>query len=200
MKRTARTARNLPAPQCLFVMGIGHALANVAVRALALNPSLRAELMKKFRRGGSSPTFAPFSRDRADWISLNAATCKTIRGVAQACGTQEVFCLVEPVVHFGTGRSWRDLEERRGEDFHRWRPQTHGIDGVPRSSPWTREGRTRALGLGHSTYEEAHGLADETARLASEAMIDLARSMSTFMQRWPAASEDLGGPRFKLDR
>ncbi len=191
--------RGMAEAQCLFVMGTGHALANVAVRALALNPSLRSELVKEFQRGGSSPTFAPFSRDRIDWVTLNAGTCKTVRAVAQSCGTQEVIWLIEPVVQFEAGRSWRDLEERRGEDFHRWRPQTHGIDGVPRSSPWSRDGRTRALGLGHSTYEEARGLADEAARLASEAMIDLARSMKTFLQRWPAASKDLGGPRFKLD-
>jgi hypothetical protein len=36
--------RGMAEAQCLFVMGTGHALANVTLRALALNPSLRAEL------------------------------------------------------------------------------------------------------------------------------------------------------------
>lgn len=191
--------RGMAEAQCLFVMGTGHALANVAVKALALSPLMRTELVKKFRRGNSSPTFAPFSGNRADWVTLNAGTCKAIQEVAHSCGTEEVIRLIEPVTSFGTGPGWRDLGGRRGEDFHRWRPQTHGIAGVPQSSPWRSDGRTRTLGIGHSKYEEARGLADDAARLASEAMIELAQSMETFMQRWPLASRDLGGPEFALD-
>jgi hypothetical protein len=190
--------RAMAEAQCLFVIGTGHALANVAVRALALHPSLRAELIKRFRRGSSSPVFHPFSQNRADWVSLNAETCRKIRAVAQSSRAQDVIQLVETVVGFGTEQSWQDLRDRRGEDFHRWRPQTHGIEGVPRTSPWRREGRSRVLNVGHPSYEEAKGLADETARLASEAMLDLALSMEAFMEGWPVASGHLGGPKFKL--
>ncbi len=190
--------RGMAEAQCLFVMGTGHAFANVVVRALALDPSLRAELSKKFGRGRSSPTFGPFSQDRADWVSLNVDTCERIAGVAESSGAKDVIQLAESIVHFGTARTWKDLVERRGTDFHRWRPQTHGIEGVPRISPWKREGNTRRLELEHPSYEDAQGLADETARLASDAMIDLAFSMRTFMERWPPASNHLGGPRFKL--
>ena len=189
--------RGMAEAQCLFVMSTAHAIANVTVRALALHPSLRAALVKKLRRGRSSPTFDPFSQDWADWPSLNDETCNAIRAVARSSEKRDVIRLVEPVVRFGAGGTWKDLQERRGEDFHRWRPQTHGIEGVPRSSPWTRSGSTRRLDVGHPTYEDARGLADETARLASEAMIDLAISMKAFMERWPAAGKHLGGPRFK---
>jgi hypothetical protein len=190
--------RGMAEAQCLFVMGTGHAVANVAVRALALHPALREKLIEKFRRGSSSPTFAPFSQDRADWVSLNVATCEKIDEVAQSCGTQEVIRLVEPIVRFGTEQSWKNLVGRRGEDFHRWRPQSHGIEGVPRSSPWERRGNSRKLSLGHPTYTDGRDRADETASLASEAMIDLALSMKAFIERWPPASRHLGGPRFQL--
>lgn len=190
--------RGMAEAQCLFVMGAGHAIANVAVRTLALDPSLRGELTKRFRRRKASPTFEPFSMGREDWISLNTEACRSIRAAAQQYGAQEVQRLIEPVAAFGTGDSWRNLVKRRGEDFHRWRPQTHGVEGVPRTSPWERQGRTRVLGLGHPTYEDAHGLADATARLASQAMIDLATSMRAFREHWPAARGRLGGPKFKL--
>lgn len=190
--------RGMAEAQCLFVIGTGHALANVVVRMLALSPNLRAELIKRFQRGSSLPSFEPFSMERDDWVSLNAETCRTIQAVARRSGAQEVIRLIEPVAAFGLGKPWGSLLERRGEDFHRWRPQTHGIEGVPRRSPWTRRGQTRVLTFEHPSYEEAQGLADEVARLASEAMTDLAQSMNDCMDRWPAASGHLGGPRFKV--
>lgn len=63
--------RAMAEAQCLFVIGTGHALANVAVRALALDHGLRAGLSKRLRRGSVSPGFRPFSQDREDWVSLN---------------------------------------------------------------------------------------------------------------------------------
>lgn len=188
--------RAMAEAQCLFVIGTGHALANVAVRTLALDPGLRVELVRRFGRTSVKPTFDPFSQARADWVSLNHDTCKAIRAVARSHGAQEVIELVEPVAALEHGSTWRALEERRGEDFHRWRPQTHGIQGVARKSPWTRKGSTRSLGLGSPPYEDAGELADQTADLATQGMLALARSMDAFMAKWPAASGPLGGPNF----
>jgi hypothetical protein len=190
--------RAMAEAQCLFVMGTGHALANLAVRALAHDRTLREELCRKLRRGRSRPTFDPFSQNRADWVSLNAETCNAVRAVAQASGAKGAVRLVEPVVDFGTGQAWKALQERRGEDFHRWRPQSHGVEGVPQTSPWQRGDRSRSLSISHPLYDETQGLADETARVASEAMLELARSMAAFMQAWPSAAVCLGGPKFKL--
>jgi hypothetical protein len=189
--------RAMAEAQCLFVIGTGHALANVAVRALALDQGLRADLSKRLRRGSVSPALRPFSQDRRDWVSLNPTTCNTIRAVAQSSGVEDVMALIEAVTDFGAGESWRDLSERRGEDFHRWRLQTHGIQGVPRASPWTRSGQTRELSLAHPTYDEAEGLAEDTARTATVAMVDLALAMEAFKERWTVASGHLGGPKFR---
>ena len=191
--------RAMAEAQSLFVIGTGHGLANLTVRALCLDRKLRADLIKRFTHIGSSPNFGPFSEKPVDWLSMNAKTCKKIRAVAKASAAQEVIKLVEPVATLGKGQPWRNLVDRRGEDFHRWRPQSHGIEGVPRTSPWKQKDKSQVLKLGHSPYEETAKRADETARVATEAMLELARSMEAFMDRWPAASGHLGGPRFKLD-
>jgi hypothetical protein len=190
--------RAMAEAQSLFIIGTGHAIANVALRVLALDQELRAELVEKFTRGGSAPTFAPFSQERADWVSLNTATCKVLQQTAESTGAEEVVQLIEPVTAFGQGRNWRRLVERRGEDFHRWRPQTHGIAGVARASPWKHEGATRRLSGGHPPYEEAEGLADETADLAAAAMLEVTEVMDKFLARWPRASGIIGGPKFVL--
>lgn len=189
--------RAMAEAQCLFVIGTGHALANVAVRALCLDRKLRAELAKKFAGRGASPTFEPFSERPRDWVSMNRESSRRIRAVAKASGAQEIMKLIEPVAAVGLGKAWCKLVARRGEDFHRWRPQTHGIEGVPRRSPWKRDGEARVLALGHRTYTDAVGRADETANLADDVMLMLAVSMEAFMSRWSDASTRLAGAGFE---
>ena len=53
--------RGMAEAQCLFVIGTGHALANVAVRALAISQALRLELTK---RAGASGFIAGGCPDR----------------------------------------------------------------------------------------------------------------------------------------
>ena len=80
----------------------------------------------------------------------------------------EVFCDSDgpyPFLPF-SGCPCGHLVDRRGEDFHRWRAQTHGIQGVPRKSPWHHDATSRTLGIGTPIYEEAKGLAAEVARIA----------------------------------
>jgi hypothetical protein len=125
--------------QCLFVIGTGHAVVNVAARALALDSALRAELIKRFKSD-----FDPFSQEPNDWPSLNKEACKKIRAVARSSAAEELAELVDPVVTFGLGRTWQALVVRRGVDFHRWRPQTHGVEGVPQKSPVEARGRNRS--------------------------------------------------------
>lgn len=189
--------RGMAEAQCLFVMSTGHAFANVGLKALALDPALKAELIKGFE-GGRVPTFEPFSAERFDWVSMNRETCKMLKAVTQSSSEGDVIALIEPVVEFGLGAAWRELDERRGEDFHRWRMQTHGIVGVPQRTPWSSDGKTRILGIGRVTYDDAKGLADEVSRIGKAAMLDLGRSMEIYRRRWPQASIALGGPEFSL--
>jgi hypothetical protein len=182
--------------QCIFVVGPGQALANIALRALALNSTLRTELIRRFSTKNASPSFAVFSEKREDWVSMNRDTCRTLRKVAKSSSSPEVVRLIEPVVTFRQTQSWNAAVDRRGEEFHRWRPQTHGIEGVPRTTPWTQEGDSRALHFGRLTYDEARGRADETASIATAAMINLASPMEAFKAQLYRASRWLGGPKF----
>lgn len=187
--------RGMAEARCLFVMSTGHAFANVGLKALALDPTLKAELIRSFR-GNPAPKFEPFSTARSDWVSMNRKTCKILKEVAELSEKADVVALINPVADFGLGATWHELNERRGEDFHRWRMQTHGVEGVPQKTPWSSDGKTRTLGIGRIAYGDAEGLADEVARIGREAMLDLARSMEAFRQRWPQASIALGGPEF----
>jgi hypothetical protein len=190
--------RAMAEAQSLFVIGTGHAVVNVAVRALSLRQDLKTRLIQTFLSGNVAGTFDPFSSERSDWLSMNKPTCKNLRTVAELSNSQEILDLIEPVISYGLGQTWNELVERRGEDFHRWRPQTHGMQGVPRRSPWRHDATSRSLGIGTPTYEDAKGLAAEVGRLAGGAMLELAGSMESFYNAWPAASNVLGGPMYQL--
>ena len=131
---------------------------------------------------------------------MNKPTCKKLRKVAKLSNSAEIVGIVEPVLGYGLGRTWNELVERRGEDFHRWRPQTHGIQGVPRRSPWQHDATSRSLGIGTPIYNEADGLAQSVALLSDQAMLELADAMEAFYDPWPAASNALGGPRYEVSR
>lgn len=190
--------RAMAESQSMFVIGTGHALMNVAVRALSLRKDLKTQLVDFSRSAAGS--FDPFSSVKSDWLSMNKSTCKKLRKVARFDSSQQIIDLVEPVVSYGLGQTWNDLIERRGEDFHRWRPQTHGMQGVPHRSPWRRDGTRRSLGIGTPIYEDAKGLAAQVGRLAEHAMLELADVMESFYSAWPAASNLLGVPTYQVSR
>ena len=187
--------RGMAEAQCLFVIGAGHALANVAVRALALQPDRRAALGAKFKRGSAVPEFRPLSSAREDWVSMSPATSKKIRAVVARDGKGAVAELVQPVIELGLGQAWQSLTDRRGEDFHRWRPQSHGVVGVPRELPWKAGKNSLSMGLGPMyPHEESRGLAEQTAKIATDGMLALAAAMRVYLERWLTTSESVGGP------
>lgn len=190
--------RAMAEAQSLFVIGTGHALVNVTVRALSLRQDLNAMLITTFFAKDAVAAFDPFSSDRSDWLSMNKPTCKKLRKVAKLSESAEIVDLVKPVVSYGLGRTWNELVERRGEDFHRWRPQSHGIQGVPRRSPWQHDATSRSLGIGTPIYNDAKGLAQGVAQLSDQAMLELADAMEAFYDTWPGASNALGGPSYQV--
>jgi len=175
--------RAMAEAQCLFVMGAGHSFANVAVREIALDSKRRKALVEKLSIS-SKQTFAPFSNERWDYVSMNCKTCTAIEEVASEMGGSYLEEVIEPVVEFGMGKAWAKLDERRGEDFHRWRLQSDGIAGVPRRTPWSVKNGVGTLGIGSQSYDDARGLADEVSHVATEAMLELARAMEKFMNLW----------------
>lgn len=189
--------RALAEAQCLFVIGTGHALINVVARALAMKAELRDRLGHAFVRDGHNPTFEAFSNDRNDWLSLNRSTCSRLDKAA-ADQPKEVTAMISPMVAFVTGTAWKTIVERRGQDFHRWRPQSDGIEGVPRSNPWQQVPGGRSLNSSVGPYTDGTGLADEVAEIANAAMFKLAATMCATRGAWPAASGHLGGPKFSL--
>jgi hypothetical protein len=114
-----------------YLLSTGHGLAGLVIRALALEPAVRPEMEGQF--GTSCPVHSTAVRD---WPSLNTDTCKKLRRVARTSSHASQLATIEPISEIARSQQWSQLDELRGEDYHRRRPQAALVDGVPMGSAW----------------------------------------------------------------
>jgi hypothetical protein len=137
--------RALAELESYYVIGVGHALVNMTGRVLALDPGLHQYLATE---KGIETTFAPFSDARQDWLSMNSKVARALQKVAAKSDIPSLTHLADPVAELASSELWRELDEVRGEHFHRWRSQSIGMTGAPKSSPWSPDFRTMSVGAG----------------------------------------------------
>lgn len=150
-----------------YLLGTGHMLAAIVMRALSLEEELRPRLLDTL---GASCVVD--SRNLSDWPSLNIDNCRRLRRVARDSKTDTLKVIVEPITNIVQSSSWAMLDAIRGEDYHRRRPQTALVDGVPPGSAWTTgPDGSMSLALG-STRPRLH---DDRAVQTTNVMFDVER-------------------------
>jgi hypothetical protein len=180
--------------QAMYLIGAGHGLVNIVARVLAFDPHLRNQLARKKQLGTDFP---PFSEETQDWIPLSPRKVGVLQMVAAS--QPAAIALLDPLASLVSDKRWEALVELRGKDFHRWRPQTAGMAGVPQHSPWRKQdnGSWVMSVPARRTSDDSDRLAAERGDVANSAMSILAAAMDTVGDRLGAASTALGGPRFK---
>lgn len=173
-----------------YIMGASHGLINVAARTLAFDSNLRDRIRAIF------PTALPvFSEEKTDSLSFNAKNVGGLFRIAKEHPSPSVAALIGPLKGLAADPDWRALEQARGKDFHRWRPQS--ISRLPQVSPWTQEGETWKMSFPGQLDSDVDDLARQRGLLAETVLGKLATAMDDFGTLFSAASEVLGGPRFK---
>lgn len=169
-----------------YLLGIGHGLANVAARAMALESTLHPDLLDAL--GTWCP---PGSDDPKDWLSLNRDTARALRRVARRSERPALELLVEPITTLLTDDDWQELNRRRGAHYHRRRPQSAGVAGVPLASPWVASGMSMSLNAFGREYTDGDGLAHDTSGLARRVLARLAVTMKTLRDRVMSTWQDV---------
>ena len=109
-----------------FLLGAAHSLGNLVVRVALLDSSAGPEVRRQL------PTAADLSAgsdDRRAWVSLSKASEILKRASAASSNTDLGRC-ADAIEALYLDPRFRGLEDRRGMDFHRLRPQS-----VQHSSP-----------------------------------------------------------------
>jgi hypothetical protein len=113
--------RALAESAAYFLLGASHSLANLVLRLLLVNREAAATIVAWQPRANG---FRPLSDDRFAWVSLDHTVGKRLAKSASASTNQSMADAVEAIRVLQRSRAFRDLDERRGMDYHRRRPQS----------------------------------------------------------------------------
>jgi hypothetical protein len=160
-----------------FLLAAGHALANVTVRTLALDARMHAHLLDIL--GSPSPVN---SQNPRDWLSLNQDTVRQLRRAAKKSANPAIQTISGAATDLVLSPDWQELDQLRGSHYHRHRPQSAGLDGVPLANPWTVSNGVMTMNFGGGQYTDGDGLAADTTDLARRVM---ARFSSAFTAMLP---------------
>lgn len=190
---TEMAQRALAEMESYYVIAGGHAIANLTGRVLALDPALKPQLAAA---KAIQTDFPPFSSRKQDWLSLNPRVAHALQKIARASRMPSFTPLADPAVKLADSDAWRELDEVRGEHFHRWRSQSAGMTGAPKSSPWTHTAGIRTMNaaggrlIGQDPADMTAARARQTAATAREA---LRAEAEAFTQRMRLALADAVG-------
>jgi hypothetical protein len=186
--------RALAELESYYVIGAGHALANLTARVLALDPGLQEHLATaKYIKS----SFQPLSDARKDWVSMNSDVARALQKVAAKSDMPSFIHLADPAVELAGSEPWRALDRVRGEHFHRWRSQSIGMTGSPKSSPWSPglgNYRTMEVGAGRLIGQDPRDATAAGVRQAVAAARESLRSAAEdFDLRFRTAVKDAVG-------
>lgn len=155
-----------------FTLGAVHSLTNVVLRLLLLNVSAAAVIEKAWPDGRGFP---PLSDDRKAWITLNRYSVRDLGKAGRALSNAFMSRSVEALRVLYRSSAFHKLDERRGMDYHRRRPQS-----VAHSSPRRKTVQVSANSMSVSVFGvalEPEANADEVHRIVVDAMDQLRVAM-----------------------
>lgn len=160
-----------------FCLGLGHSLANLTGRILALDDRLHGRFIDEF-----STVLPPHSSERSDWLSCDYGTARKLRKIAKAASWPEAHKVPDAITQLLSSGDWHALVARRATDYHRRRPQSDGVVGVPLRSLWKPldgGGYSLSGGLATHDYDDGRQLAADNSRLGSAALSESVVAMGT---------------------
>jgi hypothetical protein len=168
-----------------FSLGAAHGMGNATLRTLFLARGASEAITQANRHFRPYP---PFSNDRKAWPTFNASLVGALEAGAVATNDARVIDHVAVLRMLLDDPRYTSLEERRGMDFHRWRPQSLPAgSGVPQTTLWERSDGTRALSFGGGFPPDALADPDLVSAIATNGMDAIAGTMELWLDRWPDA-------------
>ena len=142
-----------------------------------MDADLRSNLLRELKTD-----FPPYSDNRKDWIQLSRID--SLQSVARSCAHGDMEDVVAPIVDLADSAAWKALEDSRGQDFHRWRPQTAGLRGAAAGAfgaVLSGGAKSYSLSGGHVLGSDiAAKLAADSWGTTTDAMREVCKAMRKF--------------------
>lgn len=179
--------RALAEMQGYYTLASAAGLANVILRIGFLNEDIRTAIESRWKNNRG---FNPFSADRNDWIQFSEKAFTTVRESMDAADVPELQASAEALLRLRQDARWNDLDARRSEDYHQWRPQSVA-GGVGAQSFWT----ALADGTRTATFPPADYVLPDLEKVCAESDAGLELLTDTaneILGRFPAALREVG--------
>ena len=177
-----------------FSLGAAHGVANATLRTLHLAPTASDVLARK--RFAQYPAF---SDDRGAWPTFGRRLLLALDEAAKATGAAAVVDLVATLTALLGDARYQRLDERRGMDYHRWRPQSlPNGGGVPKASLWDRsQPGVVSLAGGGSYPPDPLAIPGPVAAIATDGMMAVVDCMRAWEAAWTPALDAIGVKIFR---
>lgn len=175
-----------------MTLSAGQRFANMLARSLMADPSypwpvLGAPALKK---PALAQAFPPFSDERQHWLTM--WDLPDLLTIAKRSPHQSLRSMAESLSDLRASKSWKDLEDQRGKDFHRAREESPVVSRGERRSAWVGDtlnvGPPADADLARA-QEDVGGIA-ATSRAALE---ELGRHMAPFRENFLRSMSDVSG-------
>jgi hypothetical protein len=174
-----------------FSLGAAHGMANATLRTVFLSRGAAQRAVAEHKK--TLKPYPPFSNVREAWPTFNKSLVDALMAGAEASNERRVIEYVSVLKALVTDSRYIALDQRRGMDYHRWRPQSLPPgSGVPQKSMWTRTQKTASFGIGGPYPTDKLADPDEVATIATNGMNAIANTMRLWLERWPEAMSVLG--------
>ncbi|MFF3166821.1 hypothetical protein [Streptomyces sp. NPDC003273] len=129
-----------------FLLGAAHSLANLVLRVVLCDAAAAATVNGV---NDKAKGFQPGSNEKAAWPTFGPQSklwSQTLPKAAARSGLEPLRTLTDRVTQLQQDARFSALEDRRGMDYHRHRPQS--LDHTsPRSGIWSQEGTTSHIAI-----------------------------------------------------
>lgn len=182
----ARSLRTFAEVQLNNLTSFGHLMANLTVRTLPFHADWNVESIE----GLIDPEdFLVGSNDRRAWISFNKSDIKRMGKAEKA--TFGATPLRDALQRLRLSPAWRQLEAARGQQYHRWRYESPGVDArnLTDDAPYDRFHRDEGVGFTGRAgdYTEGEANVSHLASISREALNTVGAWMPCFFEAWAQA-------------
>lgn len=165
-----------------FTLGAVHSVTNLVLRLLLLNRPAAVIINKAWPDSGGLP---PLSDDRKAWVTLNRYSVRDLGKAERASSNVFMSRSVEALRVLYRSGAFQDLDERRGMDYHRRRPQSVAHSSPRRKAVEVSSGSMSIAVFGAALEPEAD--ADAVHAIVVDAMEQLRIAMRTIRLLVPKA-------------
>lgn len=144
-----------------FILGSANGLSNLVLRTLLLNVKANPILIghKKY---SSANGFPPNVDHRDTWVTFDVGLADRLYNAAKDAGNPDMLTLISALRSLKQDPAFAGLEDRRGLDYHRMRPQSVITSGNARMPTTNNPGTSGAFAVGSPVQQP---LSDETVVL-----------------------------------